>query len=61
MAKCIPSPHEPTESWYNHIIPKENVDFKKKKTLQEKERNFLGLWLPVAYKLKENRGFASPL
>lgn len=24
-------------------IPKENVDFKKKKTLQEKERNFLML------------------
>lgn len=43
MAKCIPSPHEPTESWYNHIIPKENVDFKKKKTLQEKERNFFML------------------
>lgn len=38
MENYIPSPHEPTESWYNHIIPKENVDFKKKKTLQEKEK-----------------------
>ena len=37
MAKCIPFPHEPTERWCNHIIPKENVDFKKKKDITREE------------------------
>lgn len=40
MENYIPSPHEPTESWYNHIIPKRKCGTKKKKNITREREIF---------------------